>query len=101
MAEQPKRGADGAKERSLMRAIGMLGVFVLALVTSGAAQTSMKRDLVFVTRGDCPSTPDLANHLDAALKALGWGTDYQILDSKALKPTDPRVGYPTPTILWK
>jgi hypothetical protein len=57
------------------------------------------RELTFLTRGDCPTTPDMAARLEAALTALPLPNDYQVVDLDALPATDPRTGYPTPTIL--
>jgi hypothetical protein len=60
---------------------------------------SMKTDLVFVTRDGCVNTPDMLNNLDDALRALGLGLDYPVVNLATLPPTDPRSGYPTPTVL--
>jgi len=58
------------------------------------------KDLVFLTRGGCVNTTTLRVNLDEALKATGLPTDYQFIDLDSLPPTDSRVGYPTPTILY-
>ena len=60
---------------------------------------SMKTDLVFVTRDGCVNTPDMLNNLDDALRALGLGLDYPVVNLGTLPPTDPRSAYPTPTVL--
>jgi hypothetical protein len=59
----------------------------------------MKSDLVFVTRDGCVNTPDMLNNLDDALRALGLGLDYPVVNLSQLPRTDPRTGYPTPTVL--
>ena len=61
----------------------------------------MRDDLVFVTREGCVNTPDMLLNLDDALRALHLPLDYQVVDLKTLRPTDPRVGYPTPTVLYR
>jgi hypothetical protein len=63
--------------------------------------TSLKPDLMFLTRDGCVNTPDLVNNLDDALNALHWPKDYQYIDIGTLPETDARTGYPTPTLLWK
>src|SRR5258706_11119994 len=40
--------------------------------------TTMKNDLVFVTRDGCVNTPDMLINLDDALRALGLPLDYQV-----------------------
>ena len=69
--------------------------------TSAARPTTMKNDLVFVTRDGCVNTPDMLTNVDDALRALGLPLDYQIVDLGKLAPTDPRSGYPTPTVLYR
>lgn len=61
----------------------------------------MKSDLVFVTRDGCVTTPDMLNNLDDALRSLGLAVDYSVIDLASLAATDPRIGYPTPTILFR
>ena len=58
------------------------------------------KDLVFLTRGGCVNTTTMRANLDEALKTKGLATDYQFVDLDSLQPTDPRVGYPTPTLLY-
>src|SRR5437899_1350319 len=69
--------------------------------TSTARPTTMKNDLVFVTRDGCVNTPDMLINLDDALRALGRPLDYQVVNLGGLPPTDPRSGYPTPTVLYR
>src|SRR5437868_3118914 len=77
-------------------------LFALTLIAATMeTSTSVKTDLVFVTRDGCVNTPDMVNNLDDALKVLGWPTDYQYIDIGKLPTTDARTGYPTPTVLWK
>ena len=71
-----------------------------ASASAAKAPTKMKA-LVFLTRDGCVNTPDMVNNLEDALKALGWSNDYQYINIGKLKKTDPRTGYPTPTLLWK
>ena len=69
--------------------------------TSPSQPGTMRDDLVFVTRDDCVNTPDMFNNLDDALRALGLPLDYQVVNLGKLPKTDPRTGYPTPTVLYK
>jgi hypothetical protein len=62
---------------------------------------SMRADLVFVTRDGCVNSPDMFNNLDDALRALGLALDYQVVNLGKLPKTDPRIGYPTPTVLYR
>jgi hypothetical protein len=79
-----------------------LAILVLGLSAALADKpTSVKADLVFLTRDGCVNTPDMVNNLDDALESLGWPTDYQYIDVGKLPKTDARTGYPTPTLLWK
>ena len=59
----------------------------------------MKNDLTFLTRDGCVNTPDMSLNLDDALRALGMGIDYPMVNLASLAQNDPRIGYPTPTIL--
>ena len=56
--------------------------------------------LTFLSRDGCVNTPKMRANLDAALKALNWATDYQVIDIGTLPATDVRTGYPTPTLLY-
>jgi hypothetical protein len=60
--------------------------------TSGTTRTSVKSDLVFLTRDGCVNTPDMVNNLDDALKALRWPNDYQYINIGKLAQTDARTG---------
>lgn len=82
----------------------LLGVLIAVTACSKAAQLtaagprSMK-DVVFLTRNGCVNTETMRANLDEALTELGWSKDYQFIDTDTLKPTDPRGGYGTPTVL--
>ena len=43
---------------------------------------------------------DVGARLDEALARLGWPADYGLIDADTLLPSDPRVGYGTPTVLY-
>ena len=89
------------------------GTAVAMLVTSACAKRitqqmaspiqpkTLRDDLVFVTRDDCVNTPDMFINLDDALRALGLPLDYQVVNLGRLPRTDPRTGYPTPTVLYR
>ena len=57
--------------------------------------------LVFLTRGGCVNTTVMRRSLDDALKSLGLGTGYEVVDQDILPETDVRRGYPTPTLLYQ
>ncbi|MGI8924152.1 MAG: hypothetical protein ACR2HJ_08975 [Fimbriimonadales bacterium] len=54
--------------------------------------------LALLTRGGCTGTSEMRKNLDAALKKLEGGS-YDVLDLDVLPMSDPRRGYPTPTLL--
>lgn len=92
--------------RSFGMAFGMLaasacGKRIAEPKASSRQPRTMRDDLVFVTRDDCVNTPDMFFSLDDALHALGLPLDYQVVNLGKLPTTDPRTGYPTPTILYK
>ena len=77
---------------------------LIALLTTLAAVPQSPRstkDLVFLTRDGCVNTPDMQNNLDDALIRLKWRRDYQVINLATLKKDDARIGYPTPTLLWR
>jgi hypothetical protein len=82
----------------------MSRVILIALIATLIAvpQTGRStKELVFLTRDGCVHTPDMQNNLDDALIRLKWRRDYQIINLATLKNDDPRIGYPTPTLLWR
>ena len=58
------------------------------------------KELVFLTRGGCANTTILRANLDAALGAMKLPESYQFIDLDTLAKSDPRIGYPTPTLLF-
>jgi hypothetical protein len=83
--------------------IRLLCILALALAVSGPTKrpTSLKDDMVFLTRDGCIHTPQMAANLDDALKALRVPADYQRINIGTLPKADARTGYPTPTVLYK
>lgn len=82
----------------------LLALVLVAALTSCArpeAPEVLVKDLVFLTRGGCLNTTTMRANLDEALKSLSLPTDYQFIDLATLAPTDPRAGYPTPTLLHR
>lgn len=61
----------------------------------------MDGNLVFLTRQGCANTARMRANLDEALTALGAPPDYQFIDLATLTATDARVGYPTPSVLYR
>ena len=57
-------------------------------------------DIVFLTRAGCVNTDMMRARLDEALARLGWPADYGLIDADTLLPSDPRVGFGTPTVLY-
>lgn len=55
--------------------------------------------LEFLTREGCKNTPVMLENLKKAITEGKLSADYTVVQQAALKPDDPRVGYPTPTIL--
>ena len=75
-------------------------VCAVALLISGCACASTTpANLEFLTRGDCVYTPAMRANLDAALRSMGRPVVYRVVDLDAVGKTDPRYGYPTPTLL--
>lgn len=62
---------------------------------------STRGDLTFITRDGCVNTPDMFLNLDDAVRNLGLALDYEVVDLGKLPKTDARIGYPTPTVLYR
>jgi hypothetical protein len=58
-------------------------------------------DLVFLTRRGCANTARMRTNLDEALASLEVPADYQFIDLATLAAGDARIGYPTPTVLYR
>ena len=56
---------------------------------------------VFLTREGCANTPVLLANLKAVAESSDLSVDYEVVDQGTLSPTDARVGYATPTILYE
>ena len=70
-------------------------------VTAAPTRKSVRADVVFITRDGCVNTPDMFNNLDDALRSLNLALDYQVVNLGTLPKSDPRTGYPTPTVLYR
>jgi hypothetical protein len=57
-------------------------------------------ELTFLTRDGCSNTAVMRERLDEALARLRLPASYQVIDLATLPDTDPRRGYPTPTLLY-
>jgi hypothetical protein len=77
------------------------GLMIALAWTVSAEPPRTLKDLVFLTREGCVNTPDMVNNLDDALTALKLSKDYAYIDIGTLPKDDTRIGYPTPTVLWK
>jgi hypothetical protein len=56
--------------------------------------------VVFLTRDGCANTPTLLANLKDAAESFDTPINYELIDQGTLLPSDPRAGYPTPTILY-
>lgn len=76
-------------------------VFVAACTQSEIPQSSESGAgrIAFLGREGCANTPKLLANLESALKVAGSSMAYTEVDQLKLPATDPRRGYPTPTIL--
>jgi hypothetical protein len=63
--------------------------------------SASEKHLVFLTREGCVNTRAMRANLDEALRALGQTINYEVIDLGALPESDPRAGYPTPTVLYE
>ena len=80
-------------------------VFAMGFVLLGACAASVTdrgpaQGLVFLTREGCANTQRMRANLDEALRRMGLGSDYRVIDLATLPEDDTRRGYPTPTILY-
>jgi hypothetical protein len=92
--------------RSVTLALGALVASACRRSTNESSTTrvkpkSVRGDLVFITRDDCVHTPDMFLNLDDALRNLGLALDYEVINLGTLPKTDARIGYPTPTVLYR
>ena len=55
--------------------------------------------LQFLTRDGCKNTAAMLSNLKEAISEGKIAADYTVVHQGTLPPEDPRVGYPTPTIL--
>jgi hypothetical protein len=86
---------------SLRRAKLREGWTDVASVIPPRSKTSFVFDwLEFVASPVCVYAPTLMVNLNDALRILDWRDDYRFIDTDALPETDPRRGYPSPTLLW-
>jgi hypothetical protein len=82
-----------------MRRTALLVLVTLATACRPSAPTPMK-PLVILTREGCANSPLMRERVDGALRALNLPKDYQVINIATLAATDPRSGYPTPTVLY-
>jgi hypothetical protein len=73
----------------------------LALLVAACGQHLVRHTptLTLLTRDGCMMTDALRVNLEAAIRSLGSSATYAVVDLGTLAPTDPRVAYPTPTLL--
>jgi hypothetical protein len=92
------------KRRSFAIGLGVMLANACRKAQSAASTSkpkSTRADLTFITRDGCVNTPDMFNNLDDALRGLGLALDYPVVNLGTLPKTDPRTGYPTPTVLYR
>jgi hypothetical protein len=88
--------------KAVMRPLAV-ALILAGVACGGSTQPFAAHDLTFLTsltRGECPNIPAMRANLDAALAALGLPLDYAVVDLDTLPSTDPRTGYPIPTVLY-
>lgn len=73
----------------------------VATVESDSELVGNPAGIVFLTRDGCANTPLLLASLDAALLELENTVEYEVVNQAGLSKTDSRIGYPTPTILYR
>ena len=56
---------------------------------------------MFLTRDGCVNTANMRTRLDEALDRLSASKDYAVIDADTLPHNDLRLGYGTPTILYR
>lgn len=87
-----------------------LAAFISLAVVTGCATERVvieadnglnPEQLVFLTRGACVNMKVMRKRLDQALAASGVPKNYQFIDLDALPKDDVRLGYPTPTLLYR
>lgn len=79
---------------------GPLLCAVVLCAACGGVRTSVG-ELTLLTRGECVNTAPFAANLESVLGAWRLPNDYQVVDLNTLPATDPRTGYPTPTLLYR
>ena len=58
-------------------------------------------ELVFLTRPMCAKAAPLRANLEAALGQVGWFNSYSVVNQDSLPADDGRIGYGTPTVLYR
>ena len=59
------------------------------------------KELTLLSRVGCVQTDVMRANLDRALSDLRCPADYKVAEIETLEPSDARIGYPTPTLLYK
>lgn len=69
--------------------------------SAGEFPTEPKRmaTIEFLTRDGCKNTPQMLDNLKRAQDQLGEDAKLEIIHQVSLASDDPRIGFPTPTIL--
>ena len=81
--------------------LAVLPGFIVSGCSRQAAPTDGPRTLAILTRGGCVNTDQMRANVDDALKTLAKPISYVMIDLDTLPRTDPRSGYPTPTLLYE
>jgi hypothetical protein len=68
--------------------------------TTKQTMTTDSIKIFFLTRDGCASTPILLANLKDVAKTGDIKVEYEVVSQDILPATDPRIGYPTPTILY-
>ena len=79
----------------MKRGLSLAGLLFL----SGCAAPPLTADITFLTRAGCAATQTMLANLTQAVGTLARAPKVTIVDLDALKRSDVRRGYPTPTLL--
>ena len=84
----------------LLRALAVMVLSCACTATTDTPPSTDDAKLVFLTRDGCLTSRSMRESLDVALQALNRTHAYRVVNQSQLPATDPRVGYPTPTLLY-
>lgn len=87
--------------KSALIVLAVLSGLIACSCSRQAAPPDGPRTLAVLTRGGCVNTDQMRANLDDAIKTFSKPISYEMVDLDTLPRTDPRSGYPTPTMLYQ